>query len=93
MLQVERVGGVAGFGGSRSRIRSRGEVDTLALTAEDQLRIEGMFQSPQPPQPPRGPDQFRYKITRPTPAGAETVEVHEENLPAALLACVKDELV
>jgi hypothetical protein len=39
------------------------------------------------------PDAFRYKISRTDPDGTDTIEVLEEDLPAPLVKCVKDEIV
>jgi hypothetical protein len=38
------------------------------------------------------PDGFRYRITRQTSKGPQTVEVPENSVPTALKNCVKDEL-
>jgi hypothetical protein len=92
-LHVERIGGLAAFGAPRSRIRSHGEVDTAALSPADQRAVEGLFQSHGKAPPTQARDTFRYRISRVTPDGVETIEAPEDAVPAALSQCVKDELV
>ncbi len=38
-------------------------------------------------------DGFSYRISRTTANGTETIEVPGEDLPGAVIACVKDELI
>jgi hypothetical protein len=92
-LHVERVGGLAAFGGPRSHVRSHGEVDTAALSPADQRAIEKLFQSQGMAGPSQARDAFRYRISRTTPDGVETIEAPEGVVPAAVSQCVKDELV
>jgi hypothetical protein len=92
ILHVEKLGGLAGFGGARARLRSRGQVDTKALSAADQKAVDELFRSGGAADS-RGADGFRFRISRTTAAGTETVEASEANVPAALASCVKDELV
>jgi hypothetical protein len=92
-LQVERIGGFAGFGGARSHLRSHGEVDFEKLSAEDQRAVESMFQSHPSADLSQVRDGFLYRITRATPKGVETIEVPEDRVPAAIRQSVKDELI
>ena len=92
-LHVERIGGLAGFGGARSHVRSRGEVDLETLSAEDKRTVESLFQSQGSAEPSQVRDGFLYRIARTTPGGVETIEVPEDVVPAAIRRCVKDELV
>lgn len=92
-LHVERIGGLAGFGGPRSRIRSRGEIDVATLSNADRTVVERLFRSHGQSQPAQARDTFRYRISRTTAAGVETIEAPEDAVPAALSQCVKDELV
>jgi hypothetical protein len=92
-LHVERLGGLAGFGAAHSHLRSHGEIDTAALSAVDQKVVEGLFQSHGKHKPSQARDNFRYRISRATPEGVETIEAPEELVPAALSKCVKDELI
>jgi emfourin len=53
--------------------------------------LNGLFDNPPAP-PPLSRDAFRYRITRQTGKGPQTVEVHEDAVPEAVRACVVDEL-
>jgi hypothetical protein len=92
-LHIERIGGLAGFGGIRSHVRSHGEIDTAALSTADQQAVERLFQSHGQEESSQARDTFRYRISRTTPEGVETIVAPEEAIPAALSQCVKDELV
>ncbi len=92
-LHVERIGGLAGFGGTRAHIRSHGEIDLATLSTADQKAVEGLFKSKGKTPPSQARDTFRYRITRTTAEGVETIEVSEEGVPAALCHCVQDELI
>jgi hypothetical protein len=91
-LHVERIGGLAGFGGARSHVRSHGEIDTASLSATDQEAVEGLFQARRKSKPSKARDSFRYRISRVTPEGVEMIEAPEEAVPTALSQCVIDEL-
>jgi hypothetical protein len=90
-LKVERLGGLAGMGLPGARIRSRGHIDARKLSAAEQAVVNGLFESP-PAAPAQARDAFRYRITRQTEKGLQTVEVHEDAVPEAVRACVVDEL-
>jgi len=90
-LEVERLGGIAGFGGPGARIRSRGTCNVSDLGAEDQLRVEALFAKTDKVAPL--PDEFVYRITKRSESGATTVQVPESQVPLALKNCVKDELL
>ena len=92
-LHIERIGGVAGFGGVGSHLRSHGEVDMVKLSAEEQRAVESLFRSGGKAKPSPVRDGFVYRIARTTPGGVETIEVPEEVVPPAIRQCVKDELV
>jgi len=91
-LQIERIGGIAGFGGPH--LKSRGEVALSDLSSADRQAVERLFADPQGAQPahPGEADAFRYRLTRQTPAGAQTVEVPGNAVPAALRDSVRDVL-
>ena len=91
-LHVERVGGFAGFGGG-SHIRSHGEVETATLAADQQRAVEALFRARGKAQPSPVRDGFRYRLSRATPQGIETIEAREADVPAVISECVKDELV
>ncbi len=91
-LDIERLGGFAGFGGSGSHLRSRGQMDGASLSAADQQAVDALFAGP-PKTAPKTADGFRYRITRHAPGGSKTVEVSEEHVPDAIKCSVKDELI
>ena len=92
-LHVERIGGLAGFGGTQSAIRSRGQIEVAALSAADAKAVEALFQQLGKATDSLVRDGFRYRLSRRTPAGTETIEVPESAVPATVMQCVKDEFV
>lgn len=93
-LHVERLGGLANFGGTHAHVRSHGYLETGALSDSEQQAVEVLFQSRRKAKATQpGGDAFRYKISRTTSAGTETIEVPESLVPTALVRCVNDELV
>ena len=92
-LTVERVGGLAGFGGPSAAIRSHGRVDLDQLSADDRAAVHALFARYRGTSPTPRPDAFRYKIARGSGQHAETVEVPEGALPASVTSAVKDELI
>lgn len=93
ILHVEKLGGLANFGGAHARIRSRGQIDTEALSTKELQAVESLFHRPGKSKSPVMPDSFRFRISRITATGTETVEVPESSVPAILASCVKDEFV
>ena len=93
-LKIERLGGLAGFGLPGSKLKSTGEQDIDALSAEDRAAVEALFHNKGQQQKP-GPerDAFRYRLTRNSNGQDETVEVPEAAVPRALKACVTDKLM
>jgi len=91
-VKVERVGGLAGFGGPR--LKSAGEVAMSALSEKDRKAIEAMFGGAA--QAARTgaakPDAFVYRITLHSGGSTKTVEVSEERVPEAVRKCVKSTL-
>lgn len=92
-LHVERIGGLASFGGVGAHIRSHGEIDMEALSATDQRAVEALFQSHGKEKPSQMRDGFFYRISRNTSGKVETIEVPEAVVPLALSQSVKDELL
>lgn len=99
-LHVERLGGLAGFGAGRSRIRSVGQIDSGALPPAVQQVVERLFQTgegvaahAQRRSKTLVRDGFYYRLSRTTEAGLQTVEVPEAAMPTELVACVRDELL
>jgi len=91
-LQIEKLGGLAGFGGPH--LKSKGDVAVSDLSPADQKAVEALFADPKKvaPAPAGQADAFRYKITRHGPAGDQTVEIPEHAVPAAVKNSVKDVL-
>jgi hypothetical protein len=92
-LLVERLGGLAGFGGSAARLRSRGRIDLTELTSAERDIVEALFAARAVAEPGARRDAFRYRITRRTPRGEESVEAWEHAVPPPVCACVRDEFV
>jgi emfourin len=90
-LAVERLGGLAGVGLPGSRLRSHGEIDLGKLSPSEQGTVERLFQNP-PAAPAKSRDAFRYRLTRQTEKGPQSVEVHEDAVPEVVRSCVVDEL-
>jgi len=86
---VERVGGLAGFGGPR--LKSAGEVAMSALSAADRKAIEAMFRGAARAGAGK-PDAFVYRISRRSGGVVKTVEVSEKLVPEVVRKCVKSTL-
>ena len=91
-VDIERLGGFAGFGGPGSRLQSRGTVDTSDLSESDRNVVELLF-AQAPPAWPASADGFIYRLTRQTGAGPQTIDVGEQHVPDAVKAAVKDTIV
>jgi len=86
-VRVEQLGGFAGFGGPH--LKSWGLVELSRLSENDRAAVEGLFQRYSASSaPPSHPDQFRYRLTRQTSGGTETIEVPEHEIPDVLKASV-----
>lgn len=94
LLSVERTGGLAGFGGPGSHLRSRGQIRYDQLSLADRQTVDALFSARGKPASdlPAVADGFAYKISRTIGKRTETIAVPEARVPAALMACVKDEL-
>jgi hypothetical protein len=92
-LRVERIGGFAGFGGPNSKLRSVGEIDTEQLSSEDKKVVEELFVSTKKGKSTVARDTFRFKISRVTSKGSESIEAEEENVPDVVRRCVRDEII
>ena len=88
-IKVERIGGLAGFGGSR--LKSAGEIALLDLSAADRQALDMLFHGVHKADTPK-PDAFVYRITRHDSGASKTIEVSEEKVPAAIRGCVKTTL-
>ena len=90
-VKVERLGGLAGFGGATSRLRSSGHIRLEALSDADRNRLKGLFKAG-PQMLTHGADGFTYRITWTGSAGVKVLELAEGQVPAALVACVVDRI-
>jgi hypothetical protein len=90
-LKIERLGGLGGFGLPNSAVRSVGVTPLSALSHEDRSQVDTLF-GRRSPADTAVADGFRYKLSRRTLHGTETVEVPEADVPETLKASVKDEL-
>ena len=91
-IDVERLGGLAGYGSPGARLRSRGSVLAHELNIADQAILRDIFlRPPQGPDPTR--DALRYRLTRQCGAASHSVVVAETDVPQAIRECVHDELV
>jgi len=93
LLQIERIGGLAGFGGANAHVRSLGQLETDTLSPEHQRAVEDLFKPTGKSKDARICDGFRYRISRTRSGKTETIEAPEERVPVALTQCVKDEFV
>jgi hypothetical protein len=91
-LHIEKIGGLAGFGGPN--LKSRGVVSLSELSPADRQAVEDLFNNPKaaPPAHAGEADGFRYSIARETAAGTQRIEVPGDAVPAKLRSSVKDVL-
>jgi hypothetical protein len=87
-LDIERLGGFAGFGGGH--LRSRGTVQGHELKAAEREHVAALFAG-KGPIAPTLPDGFRYRLT--LASSGQSVEVAEGAVPQSLRDRVQDELV
>lgn len=108
-LRIERLGGFGGFGLPGSAVRSQGTVHTSQLPSHVRDAVHRLFDEASSAEAPSGEgpsaeapsaetssverDTFRYRITRSTAHGSQTIEVPESNVPEELQASVRDELI
>lgn len=92
-LKIERLGGLAGFGQPSSRLSSVGRLLESQMTAADKDAVDALFSRTPQSALPGAADVFRYRITRRTAAGSESIEVPEHQVPQTLIASVRDELL
>ncbi len=91
-IDVERLGGLAGYGMPGSRLRSRGHVMAEDLSAADLTVVGELFLRPADASD-WVRDAFRYYLTRQSDCGPQTVIVSETSVPEAIRNCVRDELI
>ena len=97
LVRVERIGGVAGFGLAAGHLRSIGTIDTATLQPAEQKILDVLFshRARGKAAAHAGPacDAFCYLLSRGSGAATETIEAAEAALPAAVVQCVRDEIV
>lgn len=91
-IEIERFGGLAGYGMPGSRIRSRGYVLAKDLNVADQALVRELFLTPTEA-PTWVRDAFRYHLTRQSDCGPQTVIVSESSVPESIREAVHDELL
>jgi hypothetical protein len=96
-LTIERKGGLAGFGTSRSRIVSTGELELEDLSETDREVVEALLRPPKKAtrsksrkKPTEAADGFRYELSL---EGELPVTVPEASVPQAVRQCVQDRFV
>ena len=90
-VHVERIGGFAGFGLPGSHLESRGEMALSELSHADRSALDTLFVGAVRAES-KVADGFRYRITRETAAGTQTIEAPEAEVPLVLKNSVKDVL-
>lgn len=91
-IDVERLGGLPGYGLPGSHLRSRGHILARDLGPCDQQTLHRLFMQPAEP-PPLLRDGFIYHLTRQTDSGPHTVAAAEAHVPDAIRDCVRDEIL
>ena len=91
-IEVEALGGQAGFGGPNSALVNRGRIDPNSLSAEDRHRLEALMGARRrKPRSLQGGDMLLYRLTWQTPDGPRSVDVPQEDLPASVINSVRSE--
>lgn len=90
-IEIERVGGLAGFGSAH--LKSMGSIELEELSEEEQKAVKQLFRTKGSKGPSQNRDTFRYKIKRSVGDKTETTEVEESEVPDVVKAAVKDTLI
>ena len=97
IVEIERLGGLAGFGGPAGRLRSVGRLDLAQLGPTERQAVEALLSGSAAAPAAAVPDGFRYRLTRapgsPAGTGQASVEVPESAVPDVVRDAVHDELV
>jgi hypothetical protein len=89
-VKVEQIGGFVGFG-SAAHLRSEGEVDLDQLPDEDRQALERLLARPAARH--ESPRSFGYRLSWKEDGADRSIEVDPSDLPASVLAQVKDRLI
>lgn len=90
---VEKLGGIACFGGPSARIRSVGKIDDETLSEYDRALLKNLFSSDLMRNKEPGPDEFQYRITLMNDKFQKSIDLPESKTPPAIKDCVRDEFV
>lgn len=94
LIKIERIGGFGGFGGPH--LKSLGERNFSDLSTADRSSLNALFLSKKNKLTVPGDmqirDEFKYRISRQTEGGVETIEVPESMVPATLISSIKDSI-
>ena len=88
---VEKLGGLAGFGGPSARIRSTGTIDDHSLSLKDRDLLQNLFISERQMKFSQKCDEFMYRISKREDGSDNCIEVPESLLPDSIRNCVRDE--
>lgn len=89
-IDVERFGGLAGYGGSR--LRSLGHILASDLSVCDQTTLYALFLRPVET-PAWMRDAFHYHLSWCSDCGPQSMVIPEAAAPEAIKNCVHDELL
>jgi len=90
---VEKLGGIAGFGGPSARIRSTGRIEFSSLVETDQQFLMNLFAHKPELNQKLCPDELKYRITTGSDERQMAIELPESLTPSFIKKCVRDELV
>ncbi|MBO9680541.1 MAG: hypothetical protein J7556_20105 [Acidovorax sp.] len=94
-IEVERLGGFAGFGGPGARIRSCGVLEWSQLSSDECQALAQQFTEITSVEAAGrlAADGFQYRITATVNGTIRTIVLPEQSVPVALRDCVRDELL
>ena len=90
-VRVEKVGGLAGFGGAH--LKSEGEIDLDHLSDDERSAIEQLLAKRATRSEGLSRDAFRYRLSWDEGGDKHSIEVGESEAPETVRAAAKDRLV
>jgi hypothetical protein len=90
---IEKLGGIAGFGGPFARIRSIGTIDERSLSLKDRDYLQNLFLSYSTKRFTQQCDEFIFRIIQKNDNEEKRIDVPESLLPDSIRSCVRDEFV